>query len=861
MTGASFPLEVNAILPPAIARLKELAGNLRFSWHRPTRALFFSLDVELWKRVGGNLKLFLRCVDQATLDRAASDPEYLARYERVLAGFDGYCSDTTHGGAVHLDSGDLVAYFCAEFGFHESFPMYSGGLGILAGDHCKTASDLGLPFVAMGLLYRQGYFTQTLDADGYQIATYRDFEHDDLPVELVRGADGREVRVSCPLPKRSVELRIWRAAVGRVPVYLLDSNVDENSKQDREITHKLYGGDEQVRIQQELLLGVGGVKALRALGLAPAVWHINEGHAAFMVLELIREQMAAGLDFAGAREAAAAQCVFTTHTPVAAGHDVFSQELALTHLEPFLAELKVDAETLLALGRTPGGKQPGFNMTRLALNGSRHCNGVSRIHGAVSKRIVSDQWPDVPPQENPVGYVTNGVHVSTFLDQAWAEFFDVALGEHWRDRMTDPDFWRRLDEVADPVYWNKRQQIKAEMLGRLRERLQRESRRAGVGDAHFRRLTRFLNPENPEVLTIGFARRFATYKRAMLAFSDLAWFKEIVDGSTRPVVFVFAGKAHPADEPAKRVLREVKAMSSNPEFLGHVIFVEDYDMSLARTLVAGVDVWLNNPISTLEASGTSGIKAAINGTLNLSIQDGWWAEGCDGENGWGIIGSLAQDAGMRDRDDAQALYELLQDEVIPLYYARNGDGYSPEWVRRSKHSMSTIIPHFNMRRVLENYIAGIYRPAARQGRRLVAEHGAGARALAAWKATIAAAWPKVTLQRLSELPGRLPVGEHLRLRVGVDLAGLQPQDVNVEVVMTRVLPASPMEAPLYTSFGAAPVAGRESLRFTGETVPEGHVFALDATPPWSGQLALRIRVMPQHELLSHPHETGLLKWL
>jgi starch phosphorylase len=861
MSGASFPLEVNPVIPSAIARLEELASNLRFSWHRPTRTLFYKLDAELWERVSGNPKLFLRCVDQATLDRAATDHEFLGRYQRVLAGFDTYRSDTQHSGRAQLDPGDLVAYFCAEYGFHESFPMYSGGLGILAGDHCKTASDIGLSFVAVGLLYRQGYFTQTLDADGYQVATYRDFEHYDLPVELVRAADGREVRVRCPMPMREVELRIWRATVGRVSVYLLDSNVDENSRPDREITHKLYGGDEQVRIQQELLLGVGGVRALRALDLAPAVWHINEGHAAFMVLELIREHMAAGLDFAGAREAAAAQCVFTTHTPVAAGHDVFNQDLALAHLEPFLTQLKVDAESLMSLGCAPGGKQAGFNMTRLALHGSRHCNGVSRIHGAVSKRICADQWQEVPPDENLVGYITNGVHVPTFLYQAWAEFFDVTLGDNWRDYMTDAEFWRRLEEVPDPVYWAKRQEIKSEMLGRLRERLLRESRRTGVGDAHFRRLTRHLDPDKPDVLTIGFARRFATYKRATLAFSDLAWLKEIVDGSTRPVVFVFAGKAHPADEPAKRVLREVKAMSTNPEFLGHVIFVEDYDMGLARTLVAGVDVWLNNPISTLEASGTSGIKAAINGTLNLSILDGWWAEGCDGENGWGITGSNAQDAGMRDHDDARALYELFQDEVIPLYYARNADGYSPDWVRRSKHAMSTIIPHFNMRRVLENYVEGVYQPAARQGRRLAADGGSGARTLAAWKSTIAAAWPKVTLHRLSDLPKRMPVGERLRMRIAVDLAGLNPDDVNVEAVMTRILPSGPTESPLYTSYKAGPIVGRESLRSTGESVAEGHVFALDALPPWSGQLSLRFRAVPKHELLTHPHELGLMKWL
>jgi starch phosphorylase len=863
-------LEVNPALPAPLERLAELASNLRFSWSRRTRALFSSMDPRLWREVGGNPRLFLRCVDQARLEQAAADPAYLENYRKVLSGFDAYMSGNSDG---HAHDPALVAYFCAEYGFHESFQIYSGGLGVLAGDHCKTASDLGLNFVAVGLLYTQGYFTQTVDKEGNQVAHYRDHERADLPVEPARDARGGEVRIVCRIAGRDVHAYVWRASVGRVSVYLLDTNLPENTPADREITHKLYGGDSAVRIQQEIVLGIGGVKALRALGLDPGVWHINEGHAAFLTLELTRELMSAhaNMEFAAAREAVAAHCVFTTHTPVAAGHDVFPRDLVLEQLGEIIDALRVDREDFLALGHPPhAGPDHGFNMTRLALGGSRYHNGVSRIHGEVSSHLLADHWPQVPPHENPIGYVTNGVHVPTFLFQPWVDFFEMSLGSAWQARLSDARFWEKLYEVPDQLFWNVRQSIKAEVLKGLRKRLYVQCERNRLSDAHFDRMARWLDPAAPDVLTIGFARRFATYKRATLLFHDLQRLARLLGDPDRPLVFVFAGKSHPADEPGRQLLREVNALSASADFLGRVVFIEDYDIALARLLVAGVDVWLNNPISPLEASGTSGIKAAINGTLNLSVLDGWWAEGFDGENGWAVattpVGPGANEA-ERDRDDANTLYELLEDRIIPLYYTRNEQGFSPGWVAKTRRSMATILPRFNTRRVLDDYLNGLYRPAAASGRALAADSHAGAHALAQWKQRVRQAWDGVRLQGMDDLPPRLAFGEGVKLRVSAALNGLQPQDVSMELILKRELPASSGESPPYSSFREADTmpadaAAPAHFQFTGETDAAGaHVFAIDCAPPWCGRLSCQVRIVPAHPLLTHPYEMGMMKWL
>ena len=851
-------LDVTPVVPGVLARLTELAANLFFSWDRPTRALFEDLDKALWEQTGGNPRLVLRCVEQEKLDRAAADPQYLARYNEVLKSFDAYLAAPDPG------AGDpLIAYFCAEYGFHESFPIYSGGLGVLAGDYCKTASDERICFVAVGLLYGQGYFTQSVDSEGAQLAEYRERDPRDLPVEAMRTAGGEELKVSVRIAGREVVARLWKARAGRVPVYLLDTNCPENAPSDRDITHRLYGGDESTRIRQEMMLGIGGRRALKALGLHPAVSHLNEGHAAFLILELLREHLGLGLPLPAALEAVASQCVFTTHTPVAAGHDAFSHELLTAHFSDFIRELGLPVERVLDLGRAPGS--PGlFNMTRLALNGARRINGVSRIHGMVSARLCADQWPEIRPEENPVGYVTNGVHVPTFLHQGWSALFDERFDNGWRERLPELEFWRRLESVPDDRYWETAQEVKSRMLSGVRERLQRAYTRKGLSAVQWRHVTRCLDPSDPSTLTVGFARRFATYKRAALLLRDRQRLARLVNDPERPVVFLFAGKAHPADEPGKHVLREIKQLMLMPEFMGRVVFLEDYDMQLARWLVSGVDVWLNHPIAPLEASGTSGMKAAINGRLNLSILDGWWAEGWAGDNGWGIPPANVQDPERRDSQEAQLIFDILEEEVAPLYYARNASGFSPEWVRRSKRAMMTVIPQFSTRRMLHDYSDGLYDPAARQYRELAAQDFAAARTLAEWKQRVRQVWAKVGLRLLSESPGELPRTQSLRIRVAAALSGLAPGDVHVEFVARRRLPAANFETPRLSSYRSERHEGLWSaaLRPSGEFEPDGSaVFVLDISPPNCGQFATEVRIYPFHALMAHPYELGLMKWL
>jgi starch phosphorylase len=850
-------IEISPVIPAALGRLPELAGNLSYSWHRPTRALFEDLDQNLWRETHSNPRLLLRCVSQSALDAAAADAHYLRRYEQVLATYDRYQSQPSA-----TSGAPLVAYFCAEYGFHESFPIYSGGLGILAGDHCKAASDEQLNFVAVGLMYRQGYFSQMVDSDGTQHAGYRDVDPRDLPVEPVRDAQGNWLVVQVPIADRQVKARLWLAEVGHISVFLLDTNVEGNSDSDRDITFRLYGGDEAHRLKQEMVLGIGGVRALRLLGLAPSVWHMNEGHAAFLSIELLREQLAAGFSFEAAIEAVAPQCVFTTHTPVAAGHDAFPDHLFVDHFSGMASTMGIGMDRLLGLGRAPG-VDGRFNMTRLALNGTRRVNGVSRIHGAVSSQLCADHWREIPSAENPVGYVTNGVHVPTFLSSVWAGCLDERFPE-WRENLCDEDFWQSVDQMPDASFWVTAQDVKSRMLAGVRARLQQEYRRKGLGSAQLRHITKLLDPANPNVLTFGFARRFATYKRAALLLRDRERLLKLVSSEDRPVLFLFAGKAHPADQPGQQVLREIKQIMLQPEFAGRVVFLEDYDIQLARWLVTGVDVWLNNPIAPLEASGTSGIKAAVNGRLNLSILDGWWAEAYDGHNGWGIPGADALDEGRRDYLDGAAMLDTIEEEVVPLYYARNTSGLSPEWVRRCRHAMASVIPRFNMRRVVRDYASGLYLPAAAHAQKLKVDGGAPAVQLAEWKQRVRSRWEGVRILEVSEEPRAADPAAPLRMKAKVQLSGLTSADLRVEFKAIRLLPDARFEPSPLCSFGHGQPSGQWRAEFSaaGPVMADGSAtYEVGAVPPGTGQYQLEVRVYPWHPLLTHPLEMGLLKSL
>ncbi|HEX4327439.1 MAG TPA: alpha-glucan family phosphorylase [Burkholderiales bacterium] len=855
MAGTRYQIEINPEIPQRLARLSELADNLWYTWDRHGRGLFARLNPPLWDLVGHSPKAFLKRIDQNYLRQAADDPIFLGTMNRVLSSYDTYHQNLTKvelPGRPPLQHTDLIAYFCAEFGFHESLPIYSGGLGILAADHCKGSSDLRLPFIAMGLLYRQGYFQQTIDRNGRQHAQYSDTDFDDLPITPARRPNGadEDVKVAVEMPGRTVWAKVWKARAGNATLYLLDSDLPENSAADRGITHQLYGGDRTTRIEQEILLGIGGARALRELDLKPTVWHMNEGHAAFLVLERVRGLVAQGLPFDTALEAIASNTLFTTHTPVPAGHDHFSNDMILQYFSAYCAGLKIDPQRLIGLGQSPDS--PEFNMTALAIRGSRYHNGVSRIHGTVSSNICAHFWPDIDPEENPMDYVTNSIHVPTFLATDWYEVFDRHLGLGWLHRMTDQGHWQGVNRIPDQVYWAIRQSLKAQLLHLIRHCVKRQYTRNQSSEAHVDRVLRHIDPNNPSVLTIGFARRFATYKRGTLLFNNRQWLKEILGDPNRPVLFVFAGKAHPADLPGQELIRQIHELSRDPDFEGKILLLEGYDLHLARRLVSGVDVWLNNPVYPLEASGTSGMKAAINGAVNLSVLDGWWDEGYDGKNGWAIKPTAdgdGMDPAQRDAEEARTLYEILQDQVIPMYYRTGTLGYSPDWVAMSKHSIASIMPRFNMHRMVSEYVGKFYSGAAAQWRRYAGENFAGAQLVAEWKGRVRAAWRGVRLRRIDEPQTRIRYGSPLHFEVALFLNGLDPKDVTVELVFSRQGEESLAKAK------------RQVLRPVKALDNGEYLYGRELTPEHCGKLDYRIRAFPEHKLLTHPFEMGLMTWL
>jgi len=850
--STSYFLQVRPKVPERLARLEELANNLWYGWDRSTRKLFARLHPDLWKVTGHSPKAFLKRVDEQLLLDAAEDQVFIGNFNRVLAEYDTYHDHRLpEDGSEGLTQQDLIAYFCAEFGIHESFPIYSGGLGILAGDHCKAASDLRLPFVGVGLLYRQGYFHQTIDSDGNQIASNSDSSFEDLPVSPAMRADGSEAYTSVELPGSIVHIKIWQARVGHIMLYLLDTDLEHNNEHDRDITHRLYGGDTAMRIEQEIVLGIGGVRALQEIGLAPTVWHINEGHAAFMMLERIRYKIGfEDFDFAASLEDVAANTIFTTHTPVPAGHDHFSEGMIKYYFEHYYAELKLDHEQFMALGRTAGSSD--FNMTTLALCGSRFHNGVSRIHGYVSAQICGQMWPEIEPAENPMTHVTNGVHAPTFLATEWIEVLERYLGSEWNARMNDLSFWSGVYDIPDHAFWSVHQTLKTKMLDMVCDRIKAQHFRNHGSEAHLDRLLKYVNPENPNILTVGFARRFATYKRATMLFANLAWLREILHNPERPVVFIFAGKAHPADIPGQDLIRRITQISKMNEFTGKILMVEGYDLALARKLVSGVDVWLNNPLYPLEASGTSGMKAGMNGCINLSVLDGWWGESYDGKNGWAIkpvSESLSEE--MRTHEETCTLYELLQDQVVPSYYAYGKMGYSPLWVKMAKHSMATIIPRFNSKRMVNEYLTKCYLPASRQHVRYSQNQLANAKLVAKWKVRVRLAWAEVNLRRIDTVKAQINYGDSLRFEVAVNLNGLVPDDVVVEILIG------------YSSIPEQQASLRRYRFESAGTIDHSntYLFAVILRPEQCGNLEYRIRVYPCNELLAHPFELGMMRWL
>lgn len=836
-------------VPARIARLEELTHNMWWSWNPEAQAVFRALDAELWEQVYHNPVKLLCEIAQDRLDAACGDPAFLAAYDATLASFDAYREDknTWFGRTFPDHKGDLIAYFSAEFGLHEALPIYSGGLGILSGDHCKSASDLGLPFVGVGLLYNQGYFRQRLSPEGRQEALYEKLNFNELPLYPAKSATGEDVVIGVDLPGRRVYAKVWKVEVGRITLYLLDTDIDRNAPEDRRFSAQLYGGDHDMRIAQEIILGIGGVRALRAMGLNPSMWHMNEGHSAFLGLERARELVqGAGLTFYEALEAVAANSVFTTHTPVPAGNDAFAFDMMEKYFRSFWGELRLNREEFLALARQDQMGGPAlFSMTVLALRMARRANGVSKLHGEVSRKIWKDLWPGVPISEVPITSITNGIHSQTWLASEMAVLLD-AYAPSWRDHLAAPESWDDVSKIPDEAYWEVRRGLKLKMIHHVRDRLRAMRLRHGESPARIKEVDAMLDPD---ALTIGFARRFATYKRATLIFRDLERLKAILHHADRPVQLIFAGKAHPADEPGKKFIQAIYEYAQQAGLEGKVVIVEDYDMNLARDLVHGVDVWLNNPRRPLEASGTSGQKAALNGVLNFSVLDGWWCEGYNGVNGWSI-GEERDYKNLDEQDDADSisLYQTLEDVIVPLYYDQDTKRVPHDWIRHSKEAIRTLAPAYSTRRMVQDYARELYVPAIEHGQKLSQEGYALARRLAEWKGMVRLNWHHIHLEARGPREQRLTVGDELPLEARVRLGGLDPSHFVVEICQAREVNGD------LKTFEVMQMKRADRI---GEGV---YAYQGLLRPKTGGSYTYGVRVRPSHPDMLDENEVGLVRW-
>ena len=850
---------VRAVLPEALAALDELAGNLRWSWHEPTRQLFEHIAPELWRSIGTDPVALLGAVDPARLVELAEDHDYVAGVNLVRDDLRAYLEQPRWYQGLEGDKPASIAYFSPEFGIAAALPQYSGGLGILAGDHLKSASDLGVPLVGVGLFYKAGYFSQAISSDGWQLESYPLLDPDGLPLSVLRRADGSPVQVSLALPDdRTMHARVWEAKVGRIRLLMLDTDIPENSDELRQVTDRLYGGGGEHRLLQELLLGIGGARAVRLWSTLngrpePEVFHTNEGHAGFLGLERISSLIGEGLSFAEALQVARAGTVFTTHTPVAAGIDRFETSLVRHYFETDLLP-GVAVDDLLGLGAEsyPGGSQDVFNMAIMGLRLGQHANGVSKLHGEVSRRMFSGLWPGFDASEVPITSITNGVHAPTWTDPSLKALAENRLGTSdtssadWASSaVTDQDLWEVRGDMRRQFVLDARRRIGAAWL---------EQNPGGLVPAWINQVF------DPNVLTIGFARRVPTYKRLTLMLHDPERLRALLLHPEHPVQIVIAGKSHPADEEGKRLIQKIVQFAADPELRTRIAFLPDYNIGMAQLMYPGTDVWLNNPLRPLEACGTSGMKAALNGALNLSILDGWWPEYFDGQNGWAIPSAdSAPNSAERDRIEAEALYELIEHQVAPPFYDRNHDGVPERWVANIRHTLAGLSPELNAGRMVREYVQKLYRPAGASEARLSANNYRAARELSIWKARILGAWPGVAVEHV-ESGGVAPVpqvGDELRLRAHVQLNGLAPEDVTVQVVYGKSLGGDDLTD--VSTQALDPINDALSLDAT-ETLAPGAPTLFTGTVELdrAGGFGYTVRVVPRNDLLSSPAEMGLV---
>jgi len=838
-------------LPARISKLPDIANNLWWSWNTEFLRLFQDIDIDLWEKVEKNPVKFLKLVSQEKIEKMAEDPNFLKEYDKIVENFENYMSskDTWFNKTYPKNKNDLIAYFSAEYGLDEILPIYSGGLGLLSGDHLKSASDLGVPFVAIGLLYKNGYFHQKINVNGEQCDEYHNIDLYNLPILPVKDENNNDVIIDIDMADRKIYIKLWQISVGRIKLYLMDTDIEQNPEDLKDTTLRLYGGDKDMRIRQEIVLGMGGVQALKVLGYNPTVYHMNEGHSSFLCLEIIKNIMTEKqVSFDIAKEIATSQTVFTTHTPVPAGNDIFNIDLVERYFNKLWPKLGLSREDFLMLGmKETEGFEQGFNMGILALKISGKKNGVSKLHGEVSRELFSDVWPNIAQDESPITYVTNGVHTCSWLAPKIKELYNDYLPPYWQDKIHLQSTWDKVDDIPDERLWDVHCTRKQRLIRLIKENVTTRFLNNGVG---YDKISEVVNNLNPKALTIGFARRFATYKRATLIFKDIARLTQILCDENRPVQLVFAGKAHPADKEGQDLIKTIHEVSLMPQFKGKIFLLENYNIGMSRYLVSGVDVWLNNPRRPMEASGTSGEKASVNGVVNFSVLDGWWAEGYDGSNGWSIGTEIDYtNDEEQDKADSNDIYHTLENQIIPAYYNQDRNGLSKDWIKLMKNSIKTTGGKYSMARQVVDYVDDLYIPLCNLNKKYFQELD-NVISFSEWKKKTKASWESIEIEQGDNIDNaRMVAGSKIKVKCSVNLSDINESNANVQVYFGQFMENGTVKNVYTTEMKKV---GEEN----GKLLYEGTIEL-----PTGGNFGYTFRVMPKHEMLLDSENMNLIKWL
>ena len=847
-------ITVNPQLPKRIEKLSEIGYNLWWSWNTEFLKLFKEMDIDLWESVNKNPIKFLKLVTQEKLEKAAQNPEFLKKYDKVVENFEDYMKSKSNwfNKKYPDNKNDLIAYFSAEYGLDQTLPIYSGGLGVLSGDHLKSASDLGIPLVAIGLLYKNGYFNQKINGSGAQETEYKNIDIENLPLESVKDSEGKDILVALHFPKKKIYLKAWKVNVGRVELYLLDSDIEANIPEYREITKTLYGGDREMRIQQEIILGQAGVAMLKALGYNPTIYHMNEGHSSFLILELIYNLMKEKqISFQMARDIVSAKTVFTTHTPVPAGNDIFELSLVEKYFEGYWDKLGITKQEFFQMGMKPNAKidTTGFNMGILALKVAGKKNGVSELHGAVSRELFGEVWPEIAANESPITYVTNGIHTCSWLSPNLKDLYNKYLIPYWQDKIYDNDVWKKIDDIPNEELWKVHQERKVRMLAVVKENTINRLRRCGY---NYDDIMKIVDSLDPNALTIGFARRFATYKRATLIFKDLERITQILNNKNQKVQIIFAGKAHPVDKEGQDLIKYIHEISMKPQFKGKVFLLENYNLEMSKYLVSGVDIWLNTPRRPMEASGTSGQKAAVNGAINFSVLDGWWAEDYNAKNGWKVGETLEySNYEVQDRADSQSIYDTLENKIIPMYYEKDENGISERWMQTMKESIISNGGRYSTARMLTDYVEKLYIPLCNLYKNYYTDLGKVGE-FDNWKESIKNTWNDIEITQENNLDNiTLDAGNNIEVKCKVKLSNIGKENIEAQVYYGRI-----SENGTVNDITIIPMELEDS-----DEENKTYTYKAKVNLVNGGNYGYTFRVMPKHEMILDSANLNLIKWI